>query len=113
MAKYYGMVGYGITEDKGNGVWAPAILERPYYGDVVRNTRRLEHLDHTTNDDINVSNIISIVADAYATSHFFAIKYVTWMGTKWKVSDVEVDPDRPRLNLTVGGVYNGPEPASV
>lgn len=113
MAKFYGMVGYGVTKDQGNGVWTPDIEEHPYYGDVIRNTRRLDRMEHSTNDDINVNNVISIVADAYAASHFFAIKYVIWMGTKWKVSDVEVDPDRPRLNLTLGGVYNGPEPSSV
>ena len=113
MAKYYGMVGFGITIDRGQGYWEPSIEEHSYYGDVTRNTRRLDRREDSTNDDINANNVISIVADAYATNHFFAIKYVTWMGTRWKVSDVEVDPDRPRLNLTLGGVYNGPEASPV
>ena len=45
------------------------------------------------------------MADPYAYDHFFAIKYVKWMGAYWKVTNVEVQ--RPRLKLTVGGVYNG------
>ena len=40
-------------------------------------------------------------------SHFFAIRYVKWAGTRWKVDDVEVK--RPRLKLTLGGVWNGDE----
>lgn len=109
MAKFYGKVGFVTTEDSGDGIWLPKTVERSYYGDVTRNTRRLDRIETSTNDDVNVNNTISIVADAYSKNNFFAIRYVAWMGTRWKVTDVEVDPDRPRLNLTVGGVYNGPE----
>ena len=59
------------------------------------------------NDDLVLNNQLSIVADAYANQHFFAIRYVRWMGALWKITNVEVQ--RPRLLLTVGGVYNGPE----
>lgn len=108
--KFYGVVGYcesveGTGDHK--GAWRPDVFsERPYYGDVTRNTRRWENNGDSTNDDLNVNNTISIVADAYAYEHFFAMKYVEWMGTKWKVTNVEVQ--RPRLILTIGGVWNGP-----
>ena len=84
--------------------WVDHITEIQYYGDVVRNTRRLQE-GMSVNDDLSVSNSISIVADAYASEHFFAIRYVRWAGSLWKVSDVEVQ--RPRLLLRLGGVYNG------
>ena len=113
MARFFGMVGYGVSEDRGNGIWELSIVERPYYGDVTRNTKQTNAQTNTTNDDINVNNTISIVSDTYAIQNFSAIRYVTWMGTRWKVTGVEVDPDRPRLNLSVGGVYNGPKPANV
>lgn len=106
MAKFYGAVGYGVTVDKGNGVWSQDVIERFYYGDVLRNTRKWEKGEQL-NDNLNVKNSISIVADAYAYDHFFAIRYVSWLGQKWKVDSVEVD--RPRLILEVGGVYNGPD----
>lgn len=106
MAKYYDMIGYGVTEDRGDGVWEETVTERPYYGDILRVSRRWERTEHL-NDDVNVSNQISIVADAYAYEHFSAIRYARWMGTRWKVTDVEVQ--RPRLILSIGGVYNGPE----
>lgn len=107
MAKYSGMIGYGNTVEDPNdpGVWKDVITERHYYGDVLRNTRRTEGSENGTNDNINVSNQISIVADAYAREHFFEIRYITWQNSKWKVSNVEVQ--RPRLVLTIGGLYNG------
>ena len=102
--KFYGAIGYGVTADQGNGVWTEQITERVYRGDVTRNTKRSEQ-GQSINDNITLSNTVSIVADAYAYENFANIKYVTWMGTKWTVSSVEIQ--RPRLMLTLGGVYNG------
>ena len=105
MAKFYGNVGYAETSETSPGVHTESIVERSYYGDVIRNTRKLE-AGESVNDDVNVSNNLSIVADPYAYQHFFAIRYVQWMGVYWKITNVEVQ--YPRLLLTVGGVYNGP-----
>lgn len=106
MSKFYGIVGYAATTDvKDNGVWLnEPVVERTYAGDVLLNTRKYES-SQTANDELNVNVRISIFADAYAYDHFFAIKYVEWMGALWKVTNVEVQ--RPRLILTLGGVYNG------
>jgi len=106
MAKFYGKIGYGESQLISPGVWEDVIVEYEYYGDVVRNTRRLENGDKV-NNDLSVNNSISIVADAYANEHFFAIRYVEWAGTLWTVSEVEVQS--PRLLLRLGGVYNGPK----
>lgn len=109
MARFYGKVGYGFSEETATDVYEDKIVEKSYYGDVTRNTRRWEKGDNI-NDNLNINNQISIVADAYAYAHFYAMKYVEWMGAKWKVTNVEVQ--RPRLLLTLGGVYNGPTPDS-
>jgi hypothetical protein len=106
MAKFYGEIGYGATEQKSPGVWDDVITEHTYRGDVIRNSRGLQE-GEKVNDDISVDHSISIVADAYAREHFFAIRYVRWAGTLWKVSNVEVQS--PRLILRLGGVYNGPK----
>ena len=103
MAKYYGAIGYAETVETSPDVWEDQIVERRHSGDVIRNTRRNEN-GESTNDNLVLNNNISIIADAYANLHFFAIRYVEWMGTKWKVTNVEVQP--PRLLLTLGGVYN-------
>jgi hypothetical protein len=109
VVKFFGKVGYGQTaEVEGqNGVWDDVITEVPYYGDVVRNDRRLV-TGQEVNADITVGNSISILADAYANNNFFAIRYVEWAGALWTVENVDVQ--RPRLILRLGGVYNGPRP---
>jgi hypothetical protein len=109
MAKFYGKVGFGETVEKAPGVWDDVITERPYFGDVTRNTRKLQ--DGTSvNSNITVNNIINIVADEYANAHIFAIRYVEWMGALWTVTTVEVQS--PRLLLILGSVYNGPQATS-
>lgn len=104
MARFYGKIGYAVTEETTPGVWVEVITERPYYGELVRNTRNLQASENL-NDDVMISNEISIVADPYANQNFHAMRYVEFMGTKWKVRSVDVK--YPRLVLNIGGVYNG------
>lgn len=106
MSKYYGRVGYVTVEDQGDGVYAEELIERKYYGDVTRRSSRVEN-GVGLNDNVLCTNVISIVADPYAYDHFSDIRYIEWHGTLWKISSVE--EQRPRLNLTLGGVYNGSE----
>lgn len=104
MAKFFGVIGFNEgTVETSPGVWEQQVVERKYYGDLIRNSRRLQTTDQL-NDDINISNEISIVADPYANANFHSIRYVEFMGAKWKVSNVEVQ--FPRLILTLGGVWN-------
>lgn len=105
MAKFYGEIGYGETQEVAAGVYEDVITEVKYYGDVIRNTRKLQEGENL-NNDLSVGNSISVVADAYANEHFFAIRYIRWAGALWTVSTVEVQS--PRLLLRLGGVYNGP-----
>jgi hypothetical protein len=109
MAKFHGVIGYRestVEDPPDSGIWVNKIVEHKYFGDVVRNSRRLQE-GEKINDDLSVGNSISIVADAYANEHFFAMLYIRWAGTLWTVSDVDVQS--PRLLLRLGGVYNGPK----
>ena len=106
MAKFYGLIGFGETVETAPGVWEDAITERPYFGDVLRNTRRLQGADRV-NDNLNISNEISVVADPYAMENFHSIRYVSYMNAKWKVPSVTVQ--YPRLVLTIGDLYHGAE----
>ena len=103
MAKFYGAIGYAETVESAPGVWKEQITERNYYGELIRNTRRLQTADQL-NDNINVANEISIVADPFAIHNFHSMRYVEFMDARWKISSVEVR--YPRLILTVGGLYN-------
>jgi hypothetical protein len=74
MAKFYGPVGYAESVETSPGVWKDVITERNYFGDVTRNSRRIQEGEFTTSSDLTVENSISIVADAYANDHFFAMR---------------------------------------
>lgn len=103
MAKFFGNVGYAESVSNKPGVWTNNIIERPYYGDLIRNNRRLQN-NTSINGEISISNQISILADPYANENFHNIKYVVYMDTKWIVTDISVE--YPRLVMTLGGVYN-------
>ena len=102
MAKFYGAIGYAQTVETEPGIWEEVITERNYYGELNRNSRNLQ-TSGNVNDNVNISNEISILADPYANEHIYSMRYVKFMGAKWKVNSVEVK--YPRLILSVGGLY--------
>lgn len=104
MNKFFGKIGYAITKDMGDGIWKEEIKELEAYGDILRNITRRSETSESVNDDINISNRFSILADPFAMSNFQTIKYIEFLGVKWKVKDIEVS--YPRLIISVGGVYN-------
>ena len=104
MAKFKGYVGFADTVEKTPGKYVEDIVRRRYSGDIRRNIRRLESSGNI-NDNINISNEISIMGDAYAFDHFYAIRYIEFGGAKWKVSSIDATM-RPRLVMTLGGLYN-------
>lgn len=107
MAKWFGKIGYESTveEPEGSGIWIEKITEREYYGDVINADRSL-HTNESTNDNVTISNRISIVSDPFAMQNYSTIRYATYMGVKWKVLSVNAN-QYPRLTLSLGGVYNG------
>ena len=104
MAKWYGSVGFAERVEIEPGIWDSVITEKLYYGDVISNRWRRQSSGEI-NDDINISNSISVLIDPYAYEKFSSIVYVEFMGAKWKVTDIEVQ--HPRLILTIGGLWNG------
>ena len=108
MAKWYGKIGYAETVETEPGLWEEQITERDYRGDTIRNTRRLQS-SGDVNDNVNIANEISIVADPYADQNIYAMRYAEFMGEKWKITSVEVQ--RPRLILEIGGLWSEREQA--
>lgn len=104
MNKYYGNLGFAESVEVRPGVWENKITEKPYYGDVIRFSKSYGSADKVV-DDLNVSNQISILTDPYVMNHFQNLKYLEWLGVKWKVTTIDIA--YPRLTLSIGGVYNG------
>lgn len=108
MAKYCGKLGFIITQEDEDqsGKYTPTSVERKYYGDILEDVRKWEKQETaTTNDDLNIMNRISVLADKFATENLGALKYAEFMGTMWNVKSVTIS--YPRLILSLGGLYNG------
>lgn len=105
MAKWFGVIGYGTTQETSPGVYDDVIVKREYAGDVIQNNARWSQSTESTNDNLTVNNRISIIADPFARDNVHKMRYVEFMGTAWKITSVEVQ--YPRLIVTMGGEYNG------
>ena len=105
MAKWFGVIGFAETVESTPGVWTEVITERSYYGDVHRITRRLQSANQL-NDNITIANEVSIVADPFANDHIHKMRYASFAGTNWRISNADAS-QRPRINLTLGGEWNG------
>nr|DAH43998.1 MAG TPA: hypothetical protein [Caudoviricetes sp.] len=104
MSKWFGKIGYAITGETEPGVWEDTIVTRDYYGDLISDKYRRQSSGNV-NDDINLTSVISIIADPFAYENCSHMAYAEIMGARWKITDIDTQP--PRLNLTIGGVYNG------
>ena len=103
MAMFYGKIGYVLQEEAAAGVWEEVITEKSYRGNIVRNSQRWQPTENL-NDDLTLNNQVSIIADSFALQNVGSMRYVIWAGTSWKITSVDIQ--RPRLVLTIGGVYN-------
>lgn len=104
MAKWHGAIGYSIEKETEPGVWLSKITEQEYYGDLTRDFRKRTN-SGSSNDNIELANTLSIIADPFVIENCSRMCYVSLFGTKWKISNVEVQ--YPRLIISLGGVYNG------
>jgi len=104
MSKFYGPIGYITQKEISPGVWDEVVVEHSYRGDIIQNARRREASEHK-NDNLTISNQLSIIADPFLYENSSTIRYVLWLGVRWKVTNIEIQ--RPRLILTLGEVYNG------
>lgn len=105
MGKFYGKIGFVKTEEKASGVYEEVATEKNCYGEVQRNIMRWQGVTDHVNDNVSLDVQISILGDPYTFKNFSYIRFIEWMGTPWKVNSVE--PQFPRLILSIGGVYNG------
>lgn len=103
MAKFFGNIGFLQTVQTTPGVYSESIIPKPYYGDVERMGRRWEK-GESINDDIMVTNYVSVVADNFAMENLGYMRWVEFYGSKWKIQSVEID--YPRIKITLGGVWN-------
>ena len=106
--KFYGKIGFEITEDKGDDIWQEVVVEKTYYGDILRLQKNKDSGEHI-NDGLRLNSQFSILMDPWFQNHLSAVRYIEYMGAKWTIDSV--DPTNyPRVLLTPGGLYHGNEP---
>lgn len=109
--KFVGTLGFWEEDvEVSPGIYRPSITEKPYMGDLTRNFRRFDPSSEKQDDDISISNQVSVLSDLYLQSHLSSIRYIVWNGQKFSVKNVTID--YPRVTLEIGGVYSGPKNAS-
>lgn len=106
--RFYGKVGFVETQKTAPGVYTETVIaEKYYYGDILNWSPREEESNDQANDELNVSNRISIMGNRFAYSHISAIKYIEWLGSRWRIRNATVN--YPRIVLDIGGLYKGKE----
>ena len=104
MAKFSGIIGFITTSQTSPGVYTPVVEEKDYVGDFIRNAQSWRN-GEGLNSDLTYNSRISIVADPYLLDNISYIRYAKFGEGSWEITNVEFQ--RPRLILTMGGVYNG------
>ena len=107
MNRWYGKIGFAEQVETSQSVWTEEITERTYRGDILRNMRRLQD-SQQINDDISISNQISVIGDAYMRDQFSNMRWIEFMGAKWKATEVDASQS-PRLIITLGSLWNEDE----
>ena len=111
MAKYSGMLGYVMpAKEDPPGIWKPsAVVEKLGRGDLFGQTINNEDVGGLS-DGITVNNQLSIIMDPFVYRNLESLKYVILYGTRWEIQSLSIN--RPRVILTLGGVYNGEYPST-
>lgn len=103
MPKCSGIIGYALSQETEPGVWTDSITEKKYYGEIVKDTRRIVD-NNQINDDLNINNNISVVSNKFMLENLARMKYISFLKSKWKINNVEIKP--PRIIITLGSIYN-------
>ena len=98
-----GKIGYARTEETSPGIYQEIIVEKQYYGDIVRNSTQI--LDsNTINSSIKLNNSISVLCNNYMSNNLGFVRYMTFKKSKWKISSIEIKDNR--IIFTLGDLYN-------
>lgn len=109
MGKYSGMIGFGFNKEIETDVHDDVIEEHHYYGNIEKNVSRFNQGSNQSGESL-ITNNFSIVGDSFLFEHLADIRYICWKNQKWVVASIE--EQYPRINITLGGIYNGPTPTN-
>jgi len=106
MAKASGILGYAMEQlNEETGIVSNTPVEIKVAGNMSRNNPRMSYPD-SVNGTLTMSMSFSFIADQFAVKHANMIRYIIINGQAWNVNTIQIL--RPRIQIEIGGVYNGP-----
>ena len=104
MTKFRGSIGTNRgPEETSPGIFEPIIEEFEVTGEIRNIGARWPR--HEQGDSVSARHVLSIVTPESSIIDFTEVVYVIWQTRKWSV--VSIEYKRPRVELSLGGLYNG------
>jgi len=104
MAKFWGKIGINRGAVEGApGIFTPTIEEVEVSGEMRLIGARWSN--HELGDSVSAKHVLSIITPEDSTIDFTEVVYIVWQGRNWSVRTIQYK--RPRVELTLGGKYNG------
>lgn len=104
MTKFRGIIGI----DRGPREISPGVYKQYIEEVTVTGEMRNDKLGwspHNLGDTVRAQHLLSIITPEESSIDFNSTVYIEWQGRKWSVQALQYK--RPRVELTLGGLYNG------
>jgi hypothetical protein len=103
MSKFWGPIGINRGfQETGPGI-IDNVIEEVYVKGEIRNVKA-SWSQQTMNDTLQARHLLSVVTPEDSEIDFNEVVYIVWQGHKWAVTSIQYN--RPRVELTLGGLYN-------
>lgn len=104
MTKFRGKIGINRGPiETSPGIFTPTIEEVEVTGEIRSIGARWRNA--SLRETVSARHVLSIVTPESSVAEYTEVVYIWWQTQKWAV--VEIEYKRPRVELTLGGVYNG------
>lgn len=104
MSRFRGPIGVnrGLLQTA-PGIYVNDIEEIEVFGEI-RNDAGARWAQQNMGETLKALHILSVVTPEDSDIDFNSVAYIVWKGRKWTVTSVQYK--RPRVDLTLGGLYN-------
>ncbi len=104
MTRFRGSIGINRgSVETSPGIFEPSIEELEVTGEMRNPSARWPA--HQQGGSVSARHALSIVTPEDSIVDYTEVVYVIWQSQKWSV--VSIQYKRPRIELTLGGLYNG------
>jgi len=104
MSRFWGSIGIS----RGPVETAPGVFKQNIEEVSVTGEMRQLHLrwpQAGMREGLSAKHVLSVVTPEDSVIDFTEVVYIVWQSRKWSVTSIQYK--RPRVELTLGGLYNG------